>query len=257
MTFLSITTGRGIEMPRNTPTVLVCLEHYLESRRGDWATNTMNNNRSQLLQLVAGVGKDRYGHDRPLGNVTPFQVEKWFVTVVSDKNPSPQSFNKVRTMVSQFLKYCTAHSWVTKDLTQDVHKRRLMFTEKMQLSGPELVAILEVCKEPRDRGLMAMGINTGLRSSEITGIKIKDVDFDEQEVYVVRTKSYRDDRIGMTKALEKELRVWLTHYANAIDQPLDDEMYLFRLGLDRGWLAAVNLVAIGCSSWATCCPTSG
>jgi hypothetical protein len=62
MTFLS-TDRKGTDMPRNTPTVLTCLEHYIDSR-GDWATNTRNNNRS----VLTGFGADGIDGDAiPLG----------------------------------------------------------------------------------------------------------------------------------------------------------------------------------------------
>ena len=102
-------------MPRKiTPTLTEALENYLRSRH-HLSTNTMMNDRSVLQRFVRGLGADRQ-----IGNVTPRQVERWFIDVCAATNANESSYNKVRARVSSFLQYCARHGWVKVDLLQDV-----------------------------------------------------------------------------------------------------------------------------------------
>jgi len=87
--------------------------------------------------------------------------------------------------------------------------------ERFRLAPDQLVAVLDVVSDPRERALIAVCLNTALRSSEVTALRIKDVDLSDGELYVVRQKSKSDDRLKITPALDRELRQWLTTYATA------------------------------------------
>jgi integrase len=146
------------------------------------------------------------------------QVERHFVRVVAVTNKAASSWNKYRQKVGHFLDYCKRHSWIAGDLLGDVRERTVPQVERMQLSPLEMVTVLDDLTDPRDRGYIALASNTGLRRGEIGALKVQDVDLDLNELYCYRSKSYQDDRLGLTPMLATELRRWLRSYAQELQE---------------------------------------
>lgn len=191
----------------------------MDSRRAKLVHTSWLNDHSVLNRFANGIGADR-----KLGYVTPEQVERWFV---AQTNQKPSSYNKIYGRVKGFLVYCQRHGWVREDLMVDVGTMTVPRMERFRLAPDQLVAFLDVVSDPRERALIAVCLNTALRSSEVTALRIKDVDLSDRELYVVRQKSKSDDRLKITPALDRELRQWLTIYANSLNEPLNGDMYLF------------------------------
>src|SRR6185437_10188748 len=182
---------------RETPTVQEAVTRYMESRHTLAHTSWLNDH-SVLRRFAQGVGSDRH-----LGSVTPERVERFLASISGQK---PMSYNKIRSRVSLFLTYSERHGWVRNDLLVDVEKMRVPRVERFRLAPTELVSFLDVIEDPRDRGLVATAMNTALRGGEITTLRIKDLDLEDGELYVMRSKSQRDDRLVLTPALDRELR---------------------------------------------------
>lgn len=206
-------------MPRKpTPTVMEAVDQYMRGRH-HLATTSAMNDRSVLRRFAETVGADRR-----IGYLTVRNVEDYFIEV--SENQKPTSYNKVLQRVRLFLTWARRQGWVTDDLTADVRARRVPQIERLRLSSHELVQLLEVPTDPRERAFLATAMNTALRSSEIRNVRVKDLDLDLGELYIFRSKSGHDDRLPLTPTLERELRVWLTTYTKMVGQ-LDGEMYLF------------------------------
>jgi integrase len=113
-------------------------------------------------------------------------------------------------------------------LLQDVGKKTVPQVERRRLAPDEMLQLLEAVVDPRERGLIACSMNTGLRAGEITSITIGDVDLELGEIYLFRSKTSSDDRLPITARLERELRAWLTAYARELaEQPMRADMLLF------------------------------
>lgn len=86
-------------------------------------------------------------------------------------------------------------------------------------------ALLDAARSPRDRMFIALGLYTMGRKTELTGIQIKHVDLDSEEIelYIAKTNAY--DRMPMSKELRRELTRWLPIY-EAECGPLQADWYL-------------------------------
>jgi integrase len=210
-------------MPRKvTPILEAALDDYLQSRH-HLSANTLMNDRSVLHRFIRGLGEQRQ-----IGNITPQQVERWFAVECVAANPKPSSYNKVRQRVGGFLQYCARHGWVKTDVMRDVGKKSVPQIERQRLDPDQMLQLLDAVVDPRERGLLACAMHTGLRASEITTIKLRDVDLDRGEIYFFRAKTASDDRLPITAGLDRELRRWMTHYANELgDAPMAPKMLLF------------------------------
>ncbi len=80
--------------------------------------------------------------------------------------------------------------------------------------------MLDATSDPRDRAVLAVAMNTGLRSSEIEHLKVADVDLNTLTLRTWINKSLIDDEMPITSDLAGELRTWMRTYAKRIGRPL-------------------------------------
>lgn len=208
-------------MARRTPSLQDALDEYFTTRLHT-ATNTQINDRSVLNGFV------RFFGDMQVGHLTPQHVEQYFLGPGGAIHRyNARSYNKVRQRVAGFLAFCAARGYNRAPLLGNVHARKVMQQDRLRLTPDQMVQMLEATDDPRDRGMLAVAINTGLRASEITALRVGDVSLASGSLHVVITKSGFEDHMPVTSELDQELRDWLTAYAGQMRGPLQAEHFLF------------------------------
>ncbi|PIT86335.1 MAG: integrase [Candidatus Magasanikbacteria bacterium CG10_big_fil_rev_8_21_14_0_10_43_6] len=74
------------------------------------------------------------------------------------------------------------------------------------LSRAEISTILGVIKNPKHRLLIALAYGAGLRVSEVVHLRVKDIDFSEQLLFLKKTKGNKERRTILPAALCIELQ---------------------------------------------------
>ena len=210
-------------MPRKTtPRLSEALAQYLAARGTHVAATTLANDRALLRKFVQEVG------DPQVHLLTAVKVETWFAGEAQRQKPS--SYNKVRTRVQGFLDFCARRGWLTSDPLGEIRPRRVIKQERLRLSTEQMRTMIESTTNPRDRGMLAMACNTGLRSSDLISLRVGDVDLDQGSLRVSIQKTGDFDHLPITADLDAELRRWLTWYAERmamLDLDLQDDYLLF------------------------------
>lgn len=107
----------------------------------------------------------------------------------------------------KFLWYCRAEGWMTHDPAMLLGARKPQPQDRNRLDAEELVILLDYARNPRDRIVIALCSNLGLRAGELKRLQVKDVDAPYLRVQV--DKTLETDRMGMTPELRLELDHWL------------------------------------------------
>lgn len=92
-------------------------------------------------------------------------------------------------------------------------------TKVMWFTGAEMCAVIADARNRRTRALFAMAAGTGMRASELYGLRVEDIKRDKAFIFVRRsvsgsregsTKSENADRIvGIDDSLVQLLRDWI------------------------------------------------
>lgn len=140
--------------------------------------------------------------------------EEHFITgdLCRKKMLAASSFNKERLLVQQFIHFCATRGWVNPMMMDNVRPLKQAPRRQLRLSPEELMFCLNDQKHPRDRMIVALGLNTALRASEIASLQIKDVDLDQGWLYTTLHKNNKMDVFPINSDLDAELRRWLTWY---------------------------------------------
>ena len=137
------------------------------------------------------------------------------------------SFNKTRSRIKCFLDFCIRRGWLTGDLLMAVRPRRVTRRGRLILSPSELLAMLGLAADPRERAMLAVGMNTALRAGEIADLRISDVDLDAGDLSVRITKSHTEDAMPISMELDAELRSWMIKYQVEVGRILSPDDHLF------------------------------
>ncbi|HSP37737.1 MAG TPA: site-specific integrase [Frankiaceae bacterium] len=204
---------------RRTPSVTEAMNDYLALRSAQRkAVNTIANEKSLITRFSVHCG------DIQVGNLRNLHVEGFFFhrdtgliythrnAAMTGKEMAASSYNKCRSHMASFLKFCTSRGWVRLDLMSQITMMTPEQRDRLMLSRPELFVLIEMSGNPRDRAMLAVAVNLALRASEIIGIKITGVDLDGGWIKLWIPKVKRWDTMKIPPHLDRELRRWLAVY---------------------------------------------
>ncbi len=217
-----------------TPSVQDAVQDYLRIKAARCAPSTMSNERSQLARFAGHVGPGRR-----VEALTSEHLEDYFYGPnglasrdlggrgLQQRGMQPASLNKARNRLQLFFHYCRSRGWLRCDPLSTVGPLRVPRKDRLRLTAAELIALLEHAADPRDRGMLAVAINLGLRASEITMLSVGDLDLQAGDLRVWMEKTDEIDYMPVNADLDQELRCWLTQYATEHPAPLLPAMFLF------------------------------
>jgi integrase len=168
------------------------------------AHNTVRN-AMQILRKALSIWGDVPVHSIGPGHISAlFSAHEW----------APSTRNQYRSNLIVFCQWARACNYMGRD--QDPLAGwgavRVPEIERPRLTVEEFNAVLAAATHPRDRMIIALGIFTFLRGSEISSLTIQDVDFGASELLVYRIKTKQADRLPMSSQLRDELVRWINWY---------------------------------------------
>jgi integrase len=161
--------------------------------------------------------------DMKLRAITVQRVEE-FRAHMQEKGRSVRTTNKALTQLYSMLKYGMGHGWLTtnpcahvKKLRQPIdHRRRAM--DGNVLSWPEVLALIEAADSQRDKTLIRLACESGMREGELFALRWSDVELTGARVHVRRSYRKRVESppktaaslrtIGLTAQMVLALKAW-------------------------------------------------
>lgn len=220
---------------------------YLDMAGRKRADVTVRKYRDNLSVFVRMVG------DRDIKRLTPRHVEDFFYGpggIMDDhivyrggvKNWAPRvsesTHNSYRKILVTFFKWCRHRGYMKSDVMAEIDTLTVPKKHRQRPEPEKLLHMVDITDNDRDRILMALCVNTGLRGSEVTRIKVGDVYLDQGHIAVTIKKTGVVDEQPISLELDQELRAWLFAYAADLGRPLSPDDYLLptrRGGLITGY----------------------
>lgn len=140
----------------------------------------------------------------------------------------PSTHNHYRARLSVFLRWAKDNGYTALgNLLADVDPMKEPKKRRLQPSPNLLLEFLDAAECARDRAYLAVALNTACRASELTAIRVGDVDLDRGTVFVTIIKTKEEDEMPITSDLDRELRAWLVAYSELLGRPLREDDCLF------------------------------
>lgn len=241
------------------PRLFETVEEYLRFRRGRCSPTTVKNEEFVLRRFAQWYG------DVQLRHMSSAKVSDWFAELLEShvtrdrrrREPiKATTANYYRTRLSSFFRWATRRGWLKHDLLQEVEPLATERPQRLRLSPDDLLRLIDVAVDARDRALIALLTNTAFRRGTATSIKVGDVDLKGKTILVRITKSRTEDLFPITADLHPELERWLRTYAREIGRPLSNADYLFpaRQASVYRWVTAPDGVKVRQRTNATWSP---
>lgn len=153
----------------DTPVVTLdeALRAYSDYRL-QFSRNTWAGEKSGLLAFI-----DTVGAGCPLAELTTTAIDLWWAR----QSELAKSTRKTRlSQLRSFLQFCIAKGWLAQDPSRFLHVGRVGLPTRRRLTADQLLRLLDLAENPRDRCLLALAMNLACRGSEIADLRVRDVD---------------------------------------------------------------------------------
>lgn len=127
-----------------------------------------------------------------------------------------------------FFPWARRHNYMRRDFDPTDGWRNLKVgrRERRWLPMEDFPALLEACDTPRDRAIVALGLFTMCRGSELNFIKVSDLDLDHDLIDIYRQKTDEYDTMPVSQELHAEMVRWLAHYRKRMGGKLEPHWFL-------------------------------
>ncbi len=148
--------------------------------------------------------------------VPPAIVTDFLSFVSSMRTYKPKTFHRMISTLSSFYRFLSTQGGVVANPMVGIERPRIKHQEIRYLKHNQVVRLIETIEDPRDKLIVRTIYATGVRVSELCGINIGDIDFDERTIRI-RGKG---DKIRIVFVDEETLEAIRKFIENRIEGPL-------------------------------------
>jgi site-specific recombinase XerD len=167
--------------------------------------NLAENTQKSYLQAVTGLAKY---YRRSPDQLSPQEVQQYLIYLSQERHLSWCSCNTVRHGLRFF--YCITLGWSAIYLYLPCAKEPSTLPEI--LSHEEIKRLLTVTSNRKQRTLLMTTYAAGLRASEVTHLKVTDIDSQRMCLRIEQGKGQRDRYIPLSPSLLAHLRDYWRRY---------------------------------------------
>lgn len=182
------------------------LEEFIATLEASGASpDTIKSYQSAISDFLEFIG------DKPLRQITIRDIIKWKNHRL--RNGFPRSKTMDRKAWQTTLHYYTLFlnrffEWLGIKIR--VPKVKKPPRQIKILTDEEVARLAAVANDPLDKLIISLLLDTGLRSKELLGIRVKDIDFNNKTINVETTKYGVSRRVIITEKTLELIKAWIT-----------------------------------------------
>ena len=171
-------------------------------RRRNYATHTIDSYTLDLRLFFV----DKEG---PPATVTHRDVEQ-FVTQQHDQGLSPTTLNRRLYALKHFFDFLLEHQQVFGNPVKPSYFARVGRPLPRALAPEQVHALFAQLTHPMDKALFGVILRGGLRVSEVVKLKLTQIDWDQEALFIVQGKGRKDRRVFLSSDAIASLRACTT-----------------------------------------------
>jgi integrase/recombinase XerC/integrase/recombinase XerD len=116
--------------------------------------------------------------------VEPALIEDYLSFMTSTRTYKPTTLHRIISTLSSFYRFLYSQGAVTTNPLIGVDRPKIKGQELRYLKHSQVIRLIESIEDPRDRLIVRTIYATGVRVSELCGINIEDIDFEDGTIRV-------------------------------------------------------------------------
>lgn len=141
----------------------------------------------------------------------------------ADDGLAPASVSAIYRALGRFFSFCVEEEFIEVDPMAKIKRPRVPEKIPPAFTKSEINKILKICVSRRDRCIVLVLVDSGVRASELIQLKVSDVDIDTGTVHVVSGKGGKERYTYIGLRTRKELLRYLAERGGPGD---DDPLFL-------------------------------
>jgi site-specific recombinase XerD len=227
----------GVVIP--TSPLLQSLEGFLRYLDGrNCSPSTLRSYATDLAQFVGWLFRS-FSPDMSPEEVQRSDIEDYLFSL-SRTGLSGQTRARKLAAIRGFFRYLKSHGRISSSPAMEIEAPRKEQRQQVWLHTDEYSAMVNAAAaNPRDRAILQVFLQTGLRISELCDLRLSDIDFAAKTLTVRQGKGQKSRAIELEAKGIQALRLWLRLRD---DDAEDDHLFLNRFGQAFGQRGVRNLV---------------
>lgn len=148
--------------------------------------------------------------------ITPNAIRLYLIHL-QDRGLSSNTQHTEARAIRAFLNFCVREELLAVSPFSKVKMPRKDVVEKTHFSNAEINRLIQACESARDKALVMVLLDTGLRSSELCALNLAHLDGDTGEITVVRGKGRKDRRVYLSAKTLQQVRRYLRKEQRTLD----------------------------------------
>jgi site-specific recombinase XerD len=116
--------------------------------------------------------------------VTPVMINDFLSFVSSMRTYKPKTFHRIISTLSSFYRFLYTQGAVSTNPLTGVDRPRIKHQEIKYLKHSQVLRLIDSIEDPRDKLIVRTIYATGVRVSELCGMNIGDIDFEEKTIRI-------------------------------------------------------------------------
>jgi len=187
-------------------------EYSIYLRSQNKADSTIKDYLNISVKFSSYIRKNRIS----LGSLSMSDIDK-YLSIVRSRNLSNNTYAKLVNCIKSFLKFLYGREYIKKDFSSFINIPKKVASIKEYLSDIDIENIknyLSRRKEKyknenlRDKIILNLGINCGLRRQEFINLNWEDINFKENSINIKKSKGRKSRVVYFNKDLEELLYLY-------------------------------------------------
>jgi integrase/recombinase XerC/integrase/recombinase XerD len=117
-------------------------------------------------------------------HITALVISDYLTFISSQYTYRPKTLHRVISTLSSFYRFLVSQGIMESNPAAGVERPRVKHQELIYMKHSQVLALIASIEDPRDRLIVRTIYATGVRVSELCGISIEDIDFEEHVIRI-------------------------------------------------------------------------
>ncbi|WP_195571763.1 tyrosine-type recombinase/integrase [Paenibacillus sp. 1001270B_150601_E10] len=193
---------------------------YVEFLEGEWLASKELKLRSVTFKTYKSNIKKHiapYFKNQEMGKIATVDIGKFYAFLLKETGLSERSIQDIQKIVKSSFKTAFKRKYIAYNTAADAEAPKVPHKEMAVWNLDEAVRFLKLAEEDELHIAFLLALTTGMRQSEILGLRWKDIDFDEGALRVRQTLSHDGKELVQATKTKSSART-----ITLIERTLDD-----------------------------------